>query len=226
MLCGAGVLQQQSMRKFIGAVCFAIIVAVTTASVQAAAPVFPLDGTTSPNGIYALALGGVSPVAHSESRPINESDLPNTGVFLVKLKPLQTIREIGKSIRDFSPHPENNYECYWQRNSSMVGVVYLRKGGSTLKIIQNRLRKWRDLQLPDFNPRNYGAKLASHFSIENPQIIHAPIEFVSLDAHAIHVRVVTEVLSNNKNVNFTINYFYSKRGGNWRLRQVTSDIEK
>jgi hypothetical protein len=213
------------MRRYGDAFRFAIIlIAMATGSIRAEVAVSPLDDTKSPNGKYALALGGVNLGAHSGSEPGSASNGPNTGIFLVKLKPLRVIREIKTSIRDFRPHPENDYACYWRSDSSMVGIVYLLRSGSSLTVIQERTGKWLDVPLPYFNLRKYCGTIAVRSNIETPHVTHAAIESVSLTSHKISVRIFAIISGDNKDLDVIVRYAYLKRRGKWELGPVASRI--
>jgi hypothetical protein len=203
-----------------------IAIALATDSIRAEqVKVYPLDDTKSPNGKYALALGAVNQEKHSNSDSLKPDDNANTGIFLVKLKPFRVIREIKKSIRDFRPHPENDYACYWQSDSSMVGVVYLLKSGSSLAVIQERADRWRDVSLPYFNIHKYCDNIAARSNIQIPQLTHAAIESVSLTSHKISVRIFAVISGDNKDLDAIVRYAYLKRRGKWDLGPVASSIE-
>lgn len=188
---------------------------------------FVLDNSKSPNGRYAVAIRFIGQEIQAQELARGDDPPDNTSPFLIRLKPRRVIREIARSLRDFRPHPENDYECFWKHASSMLAVVFLEHSGSELSVLENRRHQWRNLPLPEVHEHDYDAPIARHSKIGERIGGKWFIDSVAFSHGKIAVTTSGEIMGDRKTVDAHIHYLYLNRRGRWiaRMEQINVDTD-
>jgi hypothetical protein len=191
---------------------------------------FFLPKSTSPDGRYAVAIRWI---ASESGEPTDDSPSADKSPFLVKVNPYHVICEVRKSFRDSGTHPENDFEVYWKKDSSMVAIVYMEKHASSVTVLERRAKHWHRLPIPAYDVAYDDRLIARVIPNAGQETDIRPqrylfIESVSFGSKSVQVNMWFEVLLPSdawKDVTIPITYRLERHHRPWvrRAGAITVD---